>query len=951
MIYPILGANAVCQKAASITLLWLIVGAFSAGAWAAEMPSARELLLTGRYDEAKAEFAKTSETDAAAAIGFARCQVATGKRDAAVATLKAAAERFENPSAILAELALLAFERGEHKEAGEHTAAAIAIDKDCLPARWIEAELLRTSGKLDDAQRAYAWFIGYHNRAAKISDPWDYVWIGRAVAQHARWTRNSNQFRRLVSNLYPSALRLEPNFWPAHLEAANLFAEKFNSPDAAAELSRGLAINPHAGELHAAKAALALAEFDLASATSAIDRALEINPELAAALQLRADVLLADVRPAEAIEVLEQARQVNPRDEATLGRLLAAYVVVDGRPAGKLSDRAQSLVDEAAHHNPHCGELFLAAAESFDRMRRFTLAGEYYRAAHERMPRLIAVRGQLGLVLMRLGEETEAAKLLTESFAIDPFNVRVKNMLEVLDVLQGYAVIETDHFAIKFDRGQDELLAKYAAEYLENEVYPQVTKQLGYQPEGKTLIEIFSRRGNTSGHSWFSARMVGLPFIGTVGACAGKMVALASPGEMPDKYNWATVLRHEFVHVVNLQQTDFNVPHWLTEGIAVHLENQPRPAEWTTLLARRAKADELFDLSDITLGFIRPKSSDNWTLAYCQSELYVEYLQKTYGDDAIAKLLAAYADRCSTAEALEHCFGVTIIDFEAGYRKHLDDAIADAPAAAEAKTSLAQLQRQAEEEPEDADVAASLALAWLDRDDKPQARRWAIQAQKLQVRHALAAYVLARLQLAIGDTEAAVALLEAAHDPESPSAEALTLLAALKLKAGDFPAAEALYQLKHQRFPADLVATKALARIYLQQGDDARLQPVLTRWSEVEPDNTTVKKKLAQLAFDKGDHAAAAGAAVSALHLDIEDAEAHALLAAALAGQDKTAEAAEEYAIAIRLDPRQADWHAASAGLLLKLDKKDEARKAVEHLRELDSEHSQLKTLEESLAP
>ena len=33
-------------------------------------------------------------------------------------------------------------------------------------------------------------------------------------------------------------------------------------------------------------------------------------------------------------------------------------------------------------------------------------------------------------------------------------------------------MIETEHFVIKFDRGQDELLARYAARYLEEEVYP-----------------------------------------------------------------------------------------------------------------------------------------------------------------------------------------------------------------------------------------------------------------------------------------------------------------------------------------------------------------------------------------------------------------------------------------------------------------------------------------------
>ena len=66
---------------------------------------------------------------------------------------------------------------------------------------------------------------------------------------------------------------------------------------------------------------------------------------------------------------------------------------------------------------------------------------------------------------------------------------------------------------------RDEALAQSAAAYLEEFVYPELTRTLDYRPSGKTLIEIFNRAKNTDGHGWFSARMVGLPYIGTVAAC------------------------------------------------------------------------------------------------------------------------------------------------------------------------------------------------------------------------------------------------------------------------------------------------------------------------------------------------------------------------------------------------------------------------------------------------
>jgi tetratricopeptide (TPR) repeat protein len=912
--------------------------------------AARQWFLQGRYDEAAEQFGKDAEHDPAAVIGLARCRVATGKREQARRLLEAASERFEKSAAVRSELAQLALDRSDYDAAKSNAEAALARDKDCVAARWVTAELLRLSGRLAEAELAYRWFIDYYNRAPRIESAEVLVIIGRGAAEHTRWTRNSSQFHRLISEVLPTALARATNYWPAHLEAAQLYLEKFNDADAAAQIGKGLAINPNAAELHAARAELALNRFELAAAKRSIDRALEINSELLWAHRLKADWLLVDLHVGEAIDVLLKALELNPRDEATLGRLVAAYIAV--KPPGKRSAQAEQLLAEAVKHNPHCGELYLAAADSFDRMRRFSLADEYLRLAHERMPQLIQTRGKLGLVLMRLGEESEAAKLLAESFAIDPFNVRVKNMLEVLDVLKDYATIETEHFVMRFDRGQDELLARYATRFLEDEAFPYLAKECGYAPQGKTLIEIFSHSGRTSGHSWFSARMVGLPFIGTVGACAGKIIALTSPSELPEKYDWSLVLRHELTHVFNLQQTDFAVPHWLTEGLAVHLENQPRPRKWNEVLVRRAKKGELFSLNTITLGFIRPQSSDDWTLAYCQAELYIDYIIEKYGSDAVSKLLAAYADRCSTAAALERCFGVKLADFEAGYRQYIDRIIeAVREMVPQTKQPLAELQRRAETVPDDADAAAKLALAWLERGDKPLARRWASTAKRLNPQQPGAAYVLARLQLESGDEKDAISMLEAALDKNAPHEELLALLAALELKAGELATAEDLYRLGDERFSGSDRWVKGLASVYLRADNKAKLVPVLHRWSELEPDNAAVQKKLAQLAQAAGDFVAAAEAATRAVRLDVQDAASHALLAAALAGQHKPTAAIDEYEVVIRLDSNAVDAYAGLAKLQIELGRKDDARLVVGRLREIAPNHPQLRELEKSLQP
>src|SRR5205823_12815924 len=122
-------------------------------------------------------------------------------------------------------------------------------------------------------------------------------------------------------------------------------------------------------------------------------------------------------------------------------------------------------------------------------------------------------------------------------------------------------------------------------------------------------------------------------------------------------------------------QTHFQVPHWLTEGLAVTNEGFPRPQQWNQLLRQRIPANHLMDLDNIDLGFIRPQSPLDWHMAYCQSQLYVEYLIKKYGPGSIGELLKAYSEGQDTASALMKVCRVDKKSFEEGYRAYLDDVL------------------------------------------------------------------------------------------------------------------------------------------------------------------------------------------------------------------------------------------------------------------------------------
>lgn len=933
-------------------LLWLLAaGGRSLTAAESTPDSARRLALAGKYGEAAEQFDQLSDTDAVAkALGLAAIDVAQGRRDAAYQRLTAAAAAHPQTAAIRAHLARLAWERGDWQAATDHTTAALGLEPDNLAARLLQAQMWEASGDLEAADKGYKWLVEFH-ADHEIQSPDDLACVGQAAAQFARWNRLKDQFRLLVNQLYPAVLELEPGYWPAHVAAGKLFLEKNNVADASREFAAALQLNPQAAEVYAELAHLAIERYDVDSAQQATERALELNPELLSAWHAKADLAMANFDAPGTLEILTGAKQLNPRSEDTLARIAAAYVVLDGLPEADADSRLNQLVAEVNAQNPHAGRFYYLLATRLEERRQFAAAERYFSEALARMPQIVGPQAGLGMMFMRLGREAEAKQLLDVAFEIDPFNVRVKNTLEVLDVLAGYETLETEHFLIKFDPAKDKLLAGYVGRELER-VFPDLCQQFGYTPPEKSLFEIFSRARNTAGHGWFSARMVGLPSVGTVGACAGKMVALTSPNDMETKYNWARVVKHEFVHVINLQQTNYNVPHWFTEALAVSNEGYPRSETWNRLLLERVPAGKAFTLDNINLGFIRPESGADWQMAYCQAELYAEYLRDKYGPDAIARLLAAFANNQNTAVAIEKALGVSQAEFDAGYQLRLEQIVADLKrTSTPPEMKLAQLERAVKEDPDNPQLLAQLAQAEFTRAAYPEARTYARRALKLAPGEQLAAYVVARLHLLVGDTPLAVETLEAALDAAQPQENLLALLAGLKLKAEDFDEAARLYQLAADREPDNPKWQKALARVYLLSRQNGPLSAVLAKLAEFDADDLTVRKKLAQLALESRDLPAAAQWARRALEIDVLDAEIHAILGQALADQRQFPEGIAEYEVAVELAPDNLGWQFALADALVQAGAAERARDVLNKLLAADPEFPGADTLLESLNP
>lgn len=916
----------------SVLVVFLIPDRAECEETSADLANATEHLQRGRYEEAAEAFEEIVEstedaTKAEAIIGLSRALESQGQYKQAVTQLTDAT----TPSpAILAETARLQFTIGRIEEAAASCEAALKADADQPLAHLVLAWLSTEAGDLKKANEAFRWFVRFYNRK-QPTDAETLLLIADGAGEYARWNSNSSIFNFIINTLCVDALKDDPQSWQTHLASGALLLEKYNRGQAIPDLKKALEINPRAVSVIVALGEAALQKHDVDAALTYAEQALNVQDNYVPMLRLMADIALNKHSPDAAMLALQEARKTNPFDAKTLGRLAAAHYILDVQPGGESDkrltallanldaieeaslenpSRLEQLVIDVAARNPKPGVFLNAFASVLESRRKYAMAEKLYQHAIRVMPQLSQPKTSLGMLYMQTGRSDQAKQLLDEAFKADPYHVRVSNMRKVLGVLSSYETITTDHFVIRVDSQEDKILGEYMAEYLE-EVYPELVELYGYEPPQRSVFEIYNNAKGLSAHQWFSARMVGLPWIQTIGASTGMMVALASPTASPQPYNWARVVKHEFVHVLTLQQTHFNIPHWFTEALAVTSEDIKRPAEWNRMLLDRVPRDELWSLDELTGIFVRPETPADWQFAYCQSRLYAQYMIETFGKETISSMLDLYRKNVRTNDAIPQVFDMTAEEFDNGYREFLKRIVEEEldGSATEAPKSIVDIEKEFNANPENAATLAAFADAMFKAKRRRQARALAEQALEKNSREPLAAVVLAELELLARDVDEAVAILEAALDEQEPNARVLGLLAKLRLLQAQPEEAARLYELGRAKFQIDQSWLpqsgewlKGLAAAYIQLGEDDKLKNVLESIANLDGDNPVVRRKLAQLADDRGDVVDAGRWAKEALHIDVTDPETHRILAKLHDHEGRAKKAARERKIAEMLE-------------------------------------------------
>ena len=345
---------------------------------------------------------------------------------------------------------------------------------------------------------------------------------------------------------------------------------------------------------------------------------------------------------------------------------------------------------------------------------RFTEGAALQRNVLELKPDHTAAKLQLSQDLLRLGREEEGWKLVNESLEQDGYSVLAHNLVALQKELARFTSIENEDFIVRMDAEEAAVYGDQVLQLLEN-ARTVLCEKYHHQLRGPVIVEIFPRQAD------FAIRTFGMPGgEGFLGVCFGSVITANSPASQGDSpSNWASVLWHEFCHVVTLQKTNNRMPRWLSEGISVYEERQRRRGWGQTMTPRYRQmilGGELTPVSQLSNAFLKPPSPMHLQFAYYESSMVVEYLIEKYGLAPLVRVLNELGEGMPINDALARTAGsIEALDRGfAAYAKQRAEALAP-------KADWSEMPPEVEED-------AELRDQWLaDHPDSLAARRQEVQ--------------------------------------------------------------------------------------------------------------------------------------------------------------------------------------------------------------------------------
>jgi tetratricopeptide (TPR) repeat protein len=439
-----------------------------------------------------------------------------------------------------------------------------------------------------------------------------------------------------------------------------LLHQRFNNTDAVGLFQEALQKDPKNAQAYLGLAVVSADGFD-GKATDYISRALVLDPKLVEAHEFAANLALEDADTEHALAEADEAIRLSPDALNAMAIHAAVELLADRSP--------DSWLDKIHKVNPGYGEGYAHVGHYLELNYRFEDAIVYYRKAIDADPRYWPARSQLGVGLMRLGQEDEPFQQLEMCYNNGYRDAETVNSLRLLDSYKNFVTYKENGTILRLRKNEAELLHPYFAAELQR-IISTYNKKYQMKLTGPVQVEVYPD------HEDFAVRTMGMPGLGALGVTFGQVVAMDSPSaRQPGDFNWGSTLWHEMSHVYILTATNRRVPRWFTEGLAVHEETQVSP-EWgdrvspEILVAIRDK--KLLPVAKLDRGFIFPEYPAQVVVSYFEAGSICDYIKSHWSEGKLLDMVHSYAQRKTTPEVIEADLGVSPEEFDKQYLQWLD---------------------------------------------------------------------------------------------------------------------------------------------------------------------------------------------------------------------------------------------------------------------------------------
>jgi tetratricopeptide (TPR) repeat protein len=463
-----------------------------------------------------------------------------------------------------------------------------------------------------------------------------------------------------ANNEFRAAVKANPAAADYRARWGRLFLERFNRAEAEQLFKEALELKPnHAGAMLGM--ALVASDGFEAKAVEFAQKALESDPKLLEAQELIAKLALEDNNPEKATAEAKKALEMSGAALEAMA-ILGTIDLLNGK-------KPSAWFDKIFKVNPAYGEAWAVAGHFFVLNRRYEEGIDAYKQALAISPDLQEARAQLGVNLMRLGEEKAAREALETAWNAGYKNALTTNTLTLMDSYKNFITYKTPLTIVRLHKKEAELLKPYVEGELIRaiEIYEKKYKLKLTSP---VQVEVYPD------HEDFAVRTLGMPGLGALGVTFGHVVAMDSPsGRPPGRFHWASTLWHELSHVYVLTATNHRVPRWFTEGMAVHEETAISP-DWGDRLdgeaIRAIKGKKLLPIAQLDRGFIRPSYPSQVVVSYFEAGRICDYIDKTWGYQKLLDMMHSFGESKSTPEVVEMHLGMKPEEFDTKFLAWLE---------------------------------------------------------------------------------------------------------------------------------------------------------------------------------------------------------------------------------------------------------------------------------------